>query len=109
MREPGPRASRPATEPREAVAMEDSEIETGTIRTTIPQRLACLPWARFHWLIVLGLGTAWILDGLEVNVVGSISGRIAEHGSGVTSRGRPSVGQLAVCRRSMLGAISSAS
>jgi MFS family permease len=63
--------------------MDDSEIETGTIRTTIPERLDRLPWSRFHWLIILGLGTAWILDGLEVNVVGSISGRIAEHGSGV--------------------------
>jgi MFS family permease len=63
--------------------MDDSEIETGTIRTTIPERLDRLPWSRFHWLIIIGLGTAWILDGLEVNVVGSISGRIAEHGSGV--------------------------
>ncbi len=53
--------------------MDDSEIETGTIRTTIPQRLDRLPWSRFHWMIILGLGTAWILDGLEVNVVGSIS------------------------------------
>jgi MFS family permease len=63
--------------------MRDDEIETGTIRTTIPERLDRLPWSRFHWLIIIGLGTAWILDGLEVNVVGSISGRIAEHGAGV--------------------------
>ena len=63
--------------------MDDSEIQTDTIRTTIPQRLDRLPWSRFHWMIILGLGTAWILDGLEVNVVGSISGRIAEPGSGV--------------------------
>jgi MFS family permease len=63
--------------------MREDEIETGTIRTTIPERLDRLPWSRFHWLIIIGLGTAWILDGLEVNVVGSISGRIAEHGAGV--------------------------
>ena len=63
--------------------MDDSEIETGTIRTTIPQRLDRLPWSRFHWMIILGLGTAWVLDGLEVNVVGSISSRISEHGAGV--------------------------
>jgi MFS family permease len=60
-----------------------SESEMGTIRTKIPARLDRLPWARFHWLIIIGLGTAWILDGLEVNVVGSISGRIAEPGAGV--------------------------
>ncbi len=63
--------------------MREEQIETGTIRTTIPERLDRLPWSRFHWLIVIGLGTAWILDGLEVNVVGSISGRVAEHGAGV--------------------------
>src|ERR1700748_2519615 len=61
----------------------DEERELGTIRTSIPARLDRLPWSRFHWLIVLGLGTAWILDGLEVNVVSSISGRIAEPGAGV--------------------------
>ena len=57
-------------------------VQTGTIKTKIPARLDRLPWARFHWMIVAGLGTAWILDGLEVNVVGSISSRIAEHGAG---------------------------
>ena len=57
-------------------------VQTGTIKTDIPARLDRLPWSRFHWTIVIGLGTAWILDGLEVNVVGSISGRLFEHGSG---------------------------
>ena len=37
----------------------------GTIRTQIPARLDRLPWSRFHWRIVIGLGTVWILDGLE--------------------------------------------
>jgi MFS family permease len=32
-----------------------------------------LPWVRWHWLIVVGLGTVWILDGLEVTIVGSMS------------------------------------
>jgi MFS family permease len=58
------------------------EIQTGTIKTRIPARLDRLPWARFHWIVIVGLGTAWILDGLEVNVVGSISSRIAEPGAG---------------------------
>src|SRR4051812_49224591 len=57
-------------------------VQTGTIKTTIPARLDRLPFSRFHWLVILGLGTAWILDGLEVNVVGSISARITEHGAG---------------------------
>jgi MFS family permease len=63
--------------------VERSGSELGTIRTSIPARLDRLPWSRFHWLIILGLGTAWILDGLEVNVVGAISSRISEPGAGV--------------------------
>ena len=59
-----------------------SGVETGTIKTRIPSRLDRLPWSRFHWVVVIGLGTAWILDGLEVNIVGSISARLAEPGAG---------------------------
>jgi MFS family permease len=33
-------------------------------------------------MVIAGLGTAWILDGLEVNVVGSISSRLSESGAG---------------------------
>jgi MFS family permease len=57
--------------------------ETGAIKTDIPARLDRLPWSRFHWMVVLGLGTAWVLDGLEVNVVGAISSRLAEPGAGI--------------------------
>jgi len=35
-------------------------------------------------MIVIGLGTVWILDGLEVTIVGSISSRLTETGSGIT-------------------------
>ncbi len=31
-----------------------------TIRTDIPARLDRLPWSRFHWRIVIGLGAVWI-------------------------------------------------
>jgi MFS family permease len=58
--------------------------ETATIETNIPGRLDRLPWARFHWLVVLGLGTVWILDGLEVTIVGSIASRLTEKGSGIS-------------------------
>src|ERR1700712_5773250 len=42
------------------------------IRTNIPFRLDRLPWSRFHLLVVIGLGITWILDGLEVTIVGSL-------------------------------------
>jgi MFS family permease len=44
----------------------------GAIRTDIPARLDRLPWCRFHALIVVALGVTWILDGLEVTIVGAI-------------------------------------
>ncbi|MBV8573898.1 MAG: MFS transporter, partial [Acetobacteraceae bacterium] len=46
--------------------------------TDVPARLDRLPWARFHWLVVIALGITWILDGLEVTLVGSLSAAIAE-------------------------------
>jgi MFS family permease len=53
------------------------------IETSIPGRLDRLPWSRWHWLIVAGLGTVWILDGLEVTIVGAVGGRLTEKGSGL--------------------------
>ncbi len=43
------------------------------VETDIPSRLDRLPWSAFHWLVIASLGTAWILDGLEVTLVGSLS------------------------------------
>ncbi|HYZ29196.1 MAG TPA: MFS transporter [Thermoleophilaceae bacterium] len=54
------------------------------IRTNVPARLDRLPWSRFHWRVVIGLGTVWILDGLEVTIVGAIAPRLTERGSGIT-------------------------
>src|SRR6201996_172875 len=47
-------------------------------QTNIPQRLDRLPWSRFHWLVIGALGIAWILDGLEVTIVGSLSGALSD-------------------------------
>jgi MFS family permease len=41
------------------------------VRSLIPVRMDRMPWSRFHWLVIFGLGTAWILDGLEVQLVAS--------------------------------------
>src|SRR6478609_6854715 len=43
-----------------------------TIETNVPKRLDRLPWAQWHWLVVVALGFVWILDGLEVTIVGAI-------------------------------------
>ncbi|MEU8246420.1 MFS transporter [Nonomuraea sp. NPDC048916] len=60
-----------------------SEVEIGTVTTKVPARLDRLPWSRWHWMIVIGLGTVWILDGLEVTIVGNLSAQLAKPGSGL--------------------------
>lgn len=61
-----------------------SDVESGTISTKVPGRLDRLPWSRFHWRVVIGLGSVWILDGLEVTMVGSVAARLTEDGSGIS-------------------------
>lgn len=51
---------------------------TESFTTNVPARLDRLPWSRFHWLVVAALGITWILDGLEVTLVGSLSPAISE-------------------------------
>jgi len=63
--------------------MAGESSQAATIETRIPARLDRLPWSRFHWMVVIGLGTVWILDGLEVTIVGSIGQRLTEKGSGL--------------------------
>ena len=36
-----------------------------------------------HWRVVIGLGGVWILDGLEVTMVGNVASRLTEEGSGI--------------------------
>jgi MFS family permease len=52
-----------------------------TIETDVPGRLDRLPWARWHWLVVGALGFVWILDGLEVTIVGSIGPTLQKPGT----------------------------
>ena len=63
------------TSPRETgYAWSDEMRATGEIvETMIPRRLDRLPWSRWHWLVVTGLGITWILDGFEVTIVGAIA------------------------------------
>ncbi|HET8952148.1 MAG TPA: MFS transporter [Solirubrobacteraceae bacterium] len=60
-----------------------SAAQLGTVETQVPARLDRLPWSKFHWRIVIGLGTVWILDGLEVTIVGSIGARLTDKASGL--------------------------
>ncbi len=60
-----------------------STAELRRIETQVPARMDRLPWSRFHWRVVFGLGLVWILDGLEVTMVGNVAARLTEDGSGI--------------------------
>jgi MFS family permease len=66
-----------------------------SIRTTVPARLDRLPWARFHLMVVVALGITWVLDGLEVTIVGALSGILqSEHTLHLSSE---QIGTVASC------------
>lgn len=48
-----------------------AEEEAPSIRSLVPARLDRLPWSKFHWSVVVGLGISWVLDGLEIQIVAS--------------------------------------
>ena len=50
----------------------------GIVETDIPARLDRLPWGRFQTLVVVALGITWILDGLEVTLVGALAGALKQ-------------------------------
>ena len=55
-----------------------TEIEPGVVRSLIPARVDRLPWSRFHTRLVMALGVAWVLDGLEITVASSVAGALAQ-------------------------------
>ncbi|MDP9862289.1 MULTISPECIES: MFS transporter [Streptosporangium] len=42
------------------------------IRTLIPARIDRLPWSRFHTKMVVALGVAWVLDGMEITIASAV-------------------------------------
>jgi MFS family permease len=54
-----------------------------------------LPWSRFHLLVVVALGVTWVLDGLEVTILGSIGPILKDHRTlGLTEQ---QIGMIAAC------------
>ena len=56
---------------------------THAVESLIPARMDRLPWARWHWLVIAALGITWILDGLEVTIVGIIADVLTTPESGL--------------------------
>ncbi len=45
---------------------------SATVRSLIPARIDRMSWAPFHTKMVLALGVAWVLDGLEITIVAAL-------------------------------------
>src|SRR2546423_11431985 len=59
-------------------AVSTAAVTDRIVETSIPARLDDLRWSGFHTRVVLALGIAWILDGLEVTLAGALSGALKE-------------------------------
>jgi MFS family permease len=56
-----------------------SEVPPGpVIRSLIPARIDRMPWSPFHTRMVMALGVAWVLDGLEITVASAVAGVLSE-------------------------------
>jgi MFS family permease len=65
------------------------------ITTDVPARMDRLPWSQFHLLVVVALGITWVLDGLEVTIVGSIGPILKDQGTlGLSDQ---DIGSVAAC------------
>ncbi|MEU5883903.1 MFS transporter [Spirillospora sp. NPDC047279] len=51
---------------------------SGVVRSLIPARVDRLPWSPFHTRMVIALGTAWVLEGLEITVASAVAGTLSE-------------------------------
>lgn len=58
--------------------MSDTTATEQPIRTTIPTRIDRLKWSPFHTRMIIGLGVAWILDGLEITIASSVAGVLTQ-------------------------------
>ncbi|WP_246398440.1 MFS transporter [Mycobacterium vicinigordonae] len=58
---------------REEPIISTSDGVTGSIRSLIPARIDRLPWSAFHTRMVVALGVAWVLDGLEITVASAVA------------------------------------
>jgi MFS family permease len=50
----------------------EARAPSPAVRSLVPARLDRLPWSPFHTRMVVALGVAWILDGLEITVASAV-------------------------------------
>ncbi|GAA2632886.1 MFS transporter [Actinomadura fulvescens] len=52
--------------------------QADVVRSMIPARIDRLPWSPFHTRMVVALGTAWVLEGLEITVASAVAATLSE-------------------------------
>jgi MFS family permease len=70
------------------MATTERAAQPAAIRSTIPARLDRLPWSRFHTRMVMALGVAWILDGLEITIAANLEAVFTQHNTLSLSTGQ---------------------
>src|ERR1700734_59816 len=55
-----------------------TERQQQPIRSTVPARLDRVRWTPFHTRLVVGLGAAWVLDGLSITIASSVTSKLTQ-------------------------------
>src|ERR1700753_349218 len=77
-----------------SMAVTSSTTESSPhIRSLIPARIDRLPWSKFFTRLVVALGIAWVLDGLEITIAANVGPDLTQHSTLGLSAG--SVGDIA--------------
>jgi hypothetical protein len=63
--------------------LSNGSAKTHTVESQVPARLDQLPFSHWHWLVIAAFGIPWILDGLEVTMVGNIAAVLTDPKSGL--------------------------
>jgi len=54
------------------MASASGTADSPALRSAIPARIDRLPWSKFHTRMVMALGVAWVLDGLEITIAANV-------------------------------------
>jgi MFS family permease len=61
------------------VSTTESTVQhTPVIRSLVPARIDRLSWTSFHTRLVIALGVAWVLDGLEITIASAVAGTLSK-------------------------------
>ena len=62
-----------------ATTYDSTEVsDDGVIKSLVPARIDRMSWSRFHTRLVIALGVAWVLDGLEITIAGNVTNIISK-------------------------------